>query len=67
MNSHNSMYKHIKNKHIQSTSRLISSREITPITKATISFNTDMDVLFSYHRWDPGSGYQSCIMQGTFF
>ena len=54
MNSHASLYKHIKNKLIQSISRLISSTEITPITTRTVLFNTDMKVLyFSCHREDP--------------
>ena len=50
MNSQNSMYKHIKNKFIQSISRLISSPEITPITTRTVSFNTVMAVLIMSQR-----------------
>ena len=52
MNSHNSLYKYIKNKLIQNISRLISSTEITPITTRTVLFNINMDVLFSCHRED---------------
>ena len=66
MNSHNSMYEHIKSKFIQSIRRLISSPEITPITTPTVSFNTGMCVLISCDRGDPGTGYQSYIIQGTF-
>ena len=54
MNSHTSLYKHIKNKLIQSISRLISSTEITPITTRTVLFNTDLKVFyFSCQREDP--------------
>ena len=64
MNNHNSMHKHIKNKLIQSISRLISSTEITPITTRTVLFNTDLKVFYILAVTEMTSlRYQSYIIQ----